>query len=132
VGHLAVQIAKARGAGSVAAVCSGKNAAFVRSLGADDVVDYTRSRSAAETGAAVDTTGAAGRAVVDTDADTVVRDLQDIVEARGGAPFDVVIDTVSSHDARDAAWEYERRIRAASDPPLVASVGLCTLNQVDP
>ena len=40
VGHYAVQIAKARGAHWVAGVCSSKNAAFVRGLGADQVVDY--------------------------------------------------------------------------------------------
>ncbi|MBL7743523.1 MAG: NAD(P)-dependent alcohol dehydrogenase [Chitinophagaceae bacterium] len=39
VGHFAVQIAKAYGA-NVTAVCSGKNIAFVRSLGADQAVAY--------------------------------------------------------------------------------------------
>ncbi len=40
VGHYAVQIAKASGAQWVAGVCSSKNAAFVRGLGADQVIDY--------------------------------------------------------------------------------------------
>jgi NADPH:quinone reductase-like Zn-dependent oxidoreductase len=42
VGSLAVQMAKARGAAHVVGVCSARNADFVRSLGADEVVDYTR------------------------------------------------------------------------------------------
>jgi NADPH:quinone reductase-like Zn-dependent oxidoreductase len=39
VGHLAVQVAKARGA-YVIALASAANAAFVRSVGADEVIDY--------------------------------------------------------------------------------------------
>jgi len=40
VGTFAVQIARALGA-DVTAVCSGPNAALVRSLGAAEVIDYT-------------------------------------------------------------------------------------------
>lgn len=42
VGSLAVQVAKAFGAASVTGVASGGKAELVRSLGADDVIDYTR------------------------------------------------------------------------------------------
>jgi NADPH:quinone reductase-like Zn-dependent oxidoreductase len=41
IGHFAVQIATAWGA-RVTGVCSGRNAAMVRELGATDVVDHTR------------------------------------------------------------------------------------------
>ena len=41
VGHFALQIAKAKGA-KVVAVCSGKNAPLAESLGADEVIDYTK------------------------------------------------------------------------------------------
>ncbi|MER9740504.1 NADP-dependent oxidoreductase [Mesorhizobium sp. M0187] len=47
VGHLAVQIAKAHGA-YVIATASPKKLDFVRSLGADEVVDYTKGDFAAE------------------------------------------------------------------------------------
>lgn len=40
VGHYAVQIARALGAGEIIGVCSGRNAETVRDLGADRVVDY--------------------------------------------------------------------------------------------
>ncbi|WP_329315903.1 NAD(P)-dependent alcohol dehydrogenase [Streptomyces sp. NBC_01278] len=42
VGTYAVQLAKALGAGRVTGVCSAPKADLVRSLGADEIVDYTR------------------------------------------------------------------------------------------
>lgn len=44
VGHLAVQLAKWKGA-RVIAVASGKQEAFVRDLGADDFIDYTKTNA---------------------------------------------------------------------------------------
>ncbi len=43
VGHLAVQLAKARGA-RVSTVVSSDDVAFARELGADEVIDYTHER----------------------------------------------------------------------------------------
>ncbi|MGW0184579.1 NADP-dependent oxidoreductase [Streptomyces sp. NPDC003362] len=59
VGHLAIQIAKARGA-HVIAVTSGSHADFVRHLGADEVVDYTTTsvtEAAADLDAVLETVG---------------------------------------------------------------------------
>ena len=41
-GISAIQLAKAMGAGDIVGVCSGKNAEFVKSQGATDVIDYTK------------------------------------------------------------------------------------------
>jgi len=48
VGTYAVQLARALGADRVDAVCSGAKAELVRSLGADDVVDYTHGEPGAD------------------------------------------------------------------------------------
>lgn len=60
VGHFAVQVAKLKGA-RVIAVASGKHETLLRELGADDVIDYTR-----------------------TTPEDVVRDVDLVVDAVGG------------------------------------------------
>eukprot|EP00051_Salpingoeca_urceolata_P019441 m.284364 g.284364 ORF g.284364 m.284364 type:complete len:440 (+) comp19423_c0_seq11:2104-3423(+) len=91
VGHLAVQIATAMGA-VVTGICSTRNLAFVRGLGAAHVIDYT-----------------------DAEHD-VIDALKDIVASDG--MFHMVLDTVSSNDARDSSHSYQTRIRN-SNPPVV-------------
>ncbi|UCI09277.1 NADP-dependent oxidoreductase [Mesorhizobium sp. B1-1-8] len=96
VGHLAVQIAKAHGA-YVASTASSDKLDFVRSLGADQVVDYTRS----------DFTGSAG-------------DLDLVLETIGGDHADdslkvlrdggVLVSLLNVHDATRAKAK-ERGIR---------------------
>ena len=104
VGHLAVQIARARGAGFVAGVCSAKNAAFVESVGAHAVAAYDQPGN-----------NAAPR-------DALIASLESMV-ARRERPFDLVIDTVTSHDERDASCAYERRVRGARGVLAEAGVG---------
>lgn len=63
VGHVAVQIAKARGAYVIGTASAAKHA-FVRGLGADEVIDYRTADVAAETGdidVVLDTLGGADR-----------------------------------------------------------------------
>ncbi|CAF0925823.1 unnamed protein product [Adineta steineri] len=92
-GYCAVQIAKSKGA-RVTAVASSRNAAFVKSLGADEVLLYDRSVN-------------------------IFEDLHHIRSLHG--PFDLVFDSVSSHDPRDASFAYETRIRNAK-PKLVTGM----------
>lgn len=113
VGHLAVKLAKARGAKSVVGVCSAANAAFVRSCGADAVVAYDAECSETTR----DSSGGAKEREIGnetTTPDAVVDELRRIVrEDLGGHAFDLVLDAVTSGDARDAGFEYERRVRSA-------------------
>jgi NADPH:quinone reductase-like Zn-dependent oxidoreductase len=96
VGHLAVQILRARGAALVAGVCSEKNVEFCESLGAHRVATYD------------------GVNAPKGDHDGLIEALRSIV-AETGQPFDLVIDTVTSHDSRDAGHAYEDRLREAGD-----------------
>jgi len=75
VGTFAVQIAKALGAGHVTAVCSTRNVEQARSLGADEVVDYT-SRSVADLGRRFDL-------FFDNAGSTTIREARRLV-AKGG------------------------------------------------
>jgi NADPH:quinone reductase-like Zn-dependent oxidoreductase len=91
VGHIVTQIARARGA-RVIAICSTRNKAFVEGLGAHTVICY--------------------------DEDGIGAKLHDYVENHG--LIDFVFDTVTSNNARDQAYGYEKQIRF-SDPPLMQS-----------
>jgi NADPH:quinone reductase-like Zn-dependent oxidoreductase len=101
VGHLAVQVLRARGAGFVAGVCSAKNAAFCESVGAHAVAAYD-----------ADDAEKNNNKKIDASDDALVASLRSMVE-KNERPFDLVIDTVTSHDARDASCAYERRVRGA-------------------
>lgn len=92
-GHFAVQIAKIKGA-QVTAVNSSRNADFVKSLGADRILCYDQT-------------------------DNILADLHTITSSHGR--FDLVFDSVSSHDTRDVTFAYETRIRNAK-PKLVTGM----------
>jgi len=74
VGHLAVQIAKALGA-TVTGVCGTSKVDLVRSLGADDVVDYTR--------AAVGGGGRTWDVIVDTAGRRPLSEVRELLSPRG-------------------------------------------------
>lgn len=89
VGHIAVQIAKAKGV-FVTAICSKNNYEFVKGLGADIVKDYNSVN--------------------------IMKELEDVVKEYGN--FDIVLDTVSSHDPRDRIFNYEAKIRGSNSKLL--------------
>lgn len=90
-GHIALQVAKLKGM-KVTAICSSRNAIFVKNLGADAVISYDKTENLPE-------------------------DIAHAVECMGS--FDMVYDTVSSNDARDALHQYEHTIRHSSYPLMV-------------
>lgn len=99
VGHVAVQVAAMSGV-SVVGVCSEKNRLFVEHLGADAVIAYDKAVPRHKPPASTVT-------------DHVVEDLRSEC-AHAGKPFDMVFDTVTSHDPRDRSFNYEGRILAAT------------------
>jgi NADPH:quinone reductase-like Zn-dependent oxidoreductase len=88
VGSLAVQIAKARGA-EVTGVCSTPNIDFVRSLGADVVVDYTRNHPEGTYDVVLQIAG-----------DTSLRRLRDLVTPHGTL---VIVGSGVGRDGRNGA-----------------------------
>ena len=92
-GHVAVQIAKAKGA-QVTAVTSSRNADFVRDLGADIIILYDQSSN-------------------------LFDELHAATSMHG--PFNLVFDSVSSHDPRDSCFQYETRIRCAEPKLLIGT-----------
>ncbi|MFE0592485.1 NADP-dependent oxidoreductase [Micromonospora echinospora] len=98
VGHLAVQIAKAHGAHVVGTARAAKHA-FVRGLGADEVVDYTR-----------------------VDFASAVRDVDIVIDTVGGdygprslrtlRPGGIVVSLASPAEARLAVEARDRGVRA--------------------
>ncbi|UJR18633.1 hypothetical protein I4U23_005541 [Adineta vaga] len=92
-GYCAVQIAKIKKA-RVTAVAGSRNAEFVKNLGADEVLFY----------------------------DYSVDILKDLHAARSiYGPFNLVFDSVSSHDPQDSNFAYETRIRN-SKPKLLTGM----------
>jgi reticulon-4-interacting protein 1, mitochondrial len=85
-GHCAVQVARNLGALHITAVCSGRNAEFVRSRGATHVVDYSLDHGSQDT-------------------------LYHNLEQSPGFPFHVVLDCVTSADPADRQVDYPSLIR---------------------
>jgi NADPH-dependent curcumin reductase CurA len=104
LGHLIVQLAKLRGC-HVVAVCGGaEKAAFVRSLGADRVIDYRQE----------DVAGVLGREYPDR--------LDVAIDTVGGAIFDAFLDNLAVHGrlvAGGAAQDLEGRPEIVTAPRIV-------------
>jgi NADPH-dependent curcumin reductase CurA len=104
LGHLLVQLAKLRGC-TVIAVCGGeRKAAFVRSLGADHVIDYR----AEDIGAALSST---------------FRDRLDVaIDTVSGSVFDAFLDNLAVHGrlvVAGAAQDLEGRPEIVTAPRVV-------------
>lgn len=95
VGSIAVQLAKhiVGASGHVAAICSGRNHALVRGLGADALFDYTLGLDALFAG--------------------LVTQYTSRRSAGSLEQFDLVFDCVSSLEAKDYAFDYCPRMHAS-------------------
>ena len=102
VGSFAVQIAKAFGA-RVTGVCSPSKASLVRSLGADDVIDYTRDE--------IDCHGARHNVVIDTAGNRPLSLLR-----RAMAPHGTLVLVGGEHGGGRVLGGFDRQLRA----PLVS------------
>jgi NADPH:quinone reductase-like Zn-dependent oxidoreductase len=90
-GHVAVQVARCLGASRITAICSERNADFCRSVGASDIIDYTKP------------------------AETM---LEELVKSPNH-PFHVVMDCVSSADPRDQKTNYPKLIQGEAVAPQI-------------
>jgi NADPH:quinone reductase-like Zn-dependent oxidoreductase len=105
VGSFAVQFAKARGA-TVIGVCSGSKAALVRSLGADDVIDYTREE--------IDCHGAKYDVILDTAGNRPLSLLK-----RAMTPTGTLVLVGGEHGGGSILGGFDRQLRA----PLLSMLG---------
>ena len=106
VGSFAVQIAKASGA-RVTGVCSTAKAGLVRSLGADDVIDYTRDE--------IDCHGARYDVVIDTAGNRPLSLLRRAITPRG-----TLVLVGGEHGGGRALGGFDRQLLRA---PLVSMLG---------
>jgi reticulon-4-interacting protein 1, mitochondrial len=98
-GHVALQVATCLQAASVTTICSARNGDFCKAHGATHVVDYTAPKPPSS---------AAEPWLID--------------QLRPLAPFDVILDCVTSDDPRDQQIDYPQLIQAPHRrPPLSSS-----------
>ena len=103
-GHVAVQLAKAMGA-RVTAICGHRNFDFVAQLGADSIIAYDSNNDLNKNDDEGDDVDGDGN-------DFMVKKLGQVCEEHGA--FDVVFDTVTSHDSRDRNFNYEHRMKSTT------------------
>lgn len=115
VGHVAVQIAKARGA-YVVATASPRKAAFVRTLGADEIVDYTTTELAAiaEVDVAIDPLGGENTA-------------RTLTAVRNGGVLTLLVGDFDDAVRRAAAERGVRLARISVQPAAAALTALIDL-----